>query len=238
MALMPFIFASCSNSSEELIPEIPVEQPKEVSIYVDYSFVEGGSMSKSNPNVYSSFYEEKIKTKELAPDKYKLSLKNKGTGASYDFEGKWTANDMITLLTGKYTVTGTCHDTETNYFQSKASIKFEEDIEITETTSKITLKAIYDSFLIFFNKSNLTSLEYCANTESNSMYPIESTYGDFYYFFSRDLSSTYNLYIQGKRSNGGSFKVYTSKIPFENGKYYFFNDATSSFDIPEMEAGN
>lgn len=233
--LCALILVSCSSNGEE---PIVVDEPTNVSLYLDFSFTEGESMSRANSDVYTQFYNEKIKTKELVPDKYQISFKNKETGASYEFNGKWSAKDMITLLTGKYTVTGTCYDTETNYFQSSVSVKFEEDIEVKETTSSITLKAVYDSFLVFFNKSNLTSLEYCANTESNSMHSIEATYGDFYYLFSRDLSSTYNLYIQGKRSNGSSFKVYTSKIPFEKGKYYFFNDATSSFEIPAMEAGN
>lgn len=234
-ALCAFVLCSCSSSGDE--PAAPVEK-KEVTFVLSFE-LDGKSMSRAtNDEVYESFYKDMIASKKLIPDNYELSFKNKETGASYDFKGKWSENDMITLLEGKYTVTGICHDKKTNHFQERVSLKFEEDVELKESSTKITLKAIYDSFLIFFNKSNIKSLEYCSNVESKYMNPIEFTYKDCFYLFSRSFKDTYHLYIQGKRTNGSSFIVYTYDVPFENGKYYFFNDATSSFDIPKMEAGN
>lgn len=222
---------ACSSSGDE---PVVVDEPTSVSMYLDFSFVEGGSMSRSNADVYSQFYNEKIKTKELIPDDYSISFTNTTTGTRYDFTGKWSNKDKITLLEGTYKVNGASRTSEV--CSDKASVIFTKDVEVKSGMTSLVVTAGYECCLLMFNKSNITKLEckYSSNTKSLP------TYKDYYYCFGVNLnsSSSNSVYFNGERDNGATFSLRIGENTFETGKYYFFNDVTSSFEIPEMEAGN
>ena len=40
------------------------------------------------------------------------------------------------------------------------------------------------------------------------------------------------------KRNDSSSSINLDNVPFEKGKYYYFNDILNSFDIPPMESGN
>lgn len=44
--------------------------------------------------------------------------------------------------------------------------------------------------------------------------------------------------ISVKRKDGKYSHIVLDKVPFEKGKYYYFNDIDNSFNIPPMEEGN
>lgn len=53
-----------------------------------------------------------------------------------------------------------------------------------------------------------------------------------YYMFLDKLSIAGNDRLRIKRTSGSESNIGISKTPFENGKYYYFNDITNSFDVP------
>lgn len=227
------IFTACSSDEETPLVK---DEPVNVSLLIDYSFSKSESMSRSNTDVYNNFYTEKIATKLLTPDSYSLKFVG-DNGLTYDFYGKWADKSLITILEGEYKVTGTSNATG-NYVQEKASFIFDEKIKIEKDMTSVSLNAIYSCFLLFFNKSDIESLTYTKvsyGSTSNEVREIKQEFGDYIYCFSRNLENG-NFY--GERADGSTFRVSSTTFPFENGKYYFFNDATVSFEIPKMEAGN
>lgn len=235
-ALFPFLLVSCSSSNEDNY--IPTEK-KQVSFSLEYVFDinSGDEMTRSNSDIYSDFYNDKIITKQLIPDNYAITFHCIDNGMDYKFSGKWSQNDMITLLEGNYTVNGSTW-ADGKYIQEMASLKFVQNVEITKDTENVVLKADYDCFLLFFNKSNITSLK--INNPSLSDGISVFTYKNTYYCFVNQPFSSYNssLKFEGERSNGASFSINVMNAKFEKSKYYFFNDINGSFEIPQMQPGN
>lgn len=147
LILTSFLFNSCSSSDEE--NNLP-QGKEEVSFRIEYIFEanNGSVMTKTNSDVYTEFYNDKIKTKELVPDDYKIVFHCTDNGMDYSFSGKWSQNDMITLLEGSYTVNGSTWAVG-KYIQEKASLKFTQNVQVTKEMDKLVLKADYDCFLLF-----------------------------------------------------------------------------------------
>lgn len=236
LCLLPLLCNSCSSSNEE---DILPQEKKEVSFRIEYVFEANGgnAMTKANLNIYTEFYNDKIKTKELVPDDYDIVFHCTDNGMDYSFSGKWSQNDMITLLEGNYTVNGSTWATG-KYIQEKASLKFTQNVQVSKDMESLILKADYDCFLLFFNKSNISSLK--INTPSISDGVNVFSYKDNYYCFVNQPFSSYdvNLKFEGERDNGSSFSINVTNAKFEKSKYYFFNDINSSFEIPPMQEGN
>lgn len=236
LCLLPLLCNSCSSSNEE---DILPQEKKKVSFRIEYVFEANGgnAMTKANSNIYTEFYNDKIKTKELVPDDYDIVFHCTDNGMDYSFSGKWSQNDMITLLEGNYTVNGSTWATG-KYIQEKASLKFTQNVQVSKDMESLILKADYDCFLLFFNKSNISSLK--INTPSISDGVNVFSYKDNYYCFVNQPFSSYdvNLKFEGERDNGSSFSINVTNAKFEKSKYYFFNDINSSFEIPPMQEGN
>lgn len=233
-ALQVSLFYACSSNETNMLQE-----KKQISFVIEYEFdiSHGENMTRSNQSdIYDQFYNDRIKNGSLVAKKYNLEFVNKETGAMTKIAGNWESDDLITLLEGEYTVTGDSYDDDTNYIQEKASISFSQDIQVTKDTKLITLTARYECFLLFFDNINIKSLVYWCNPP-HAKVPINFSYKNYLYTFARKLKET-NAYIEGNRNNGSSFSIYTSDVPFELGKYYFFNPISNSFDIPKMDAGN
>ena len=56
-------------------------------------------------------------------------------------------------------------------------------------------------------------------------------------YFSHDENEGRDMIVT-KQNNGGGETIYLNELPFEIGKYYYFNEVTNSFNIPAMEEGN
>lgn len=231
--IMFVVFAGCKKETTEM------SVLEEVTVSLNYSFVETGSMSKASNQTYDDFYEKYVKSKVLTPKKFSLKFANAETGDIASIDGDWSKNHSLRLPTGEYIVTGisypdayACIDT--------LYLKFEENVSINSDTQSINLTAIYDSFLLMFDKSDKEEVKYTRSSGSGYD-PSTSTnlevIDEIYYAFFNELWANKN-YIHITRTSGEKSTVYLDKIPFENGKYYYFNDLANSFDIPPMESGN
>ena len=221
---------SCSSEEE-------ISVPQEVEFTVDYSFAESGSMTRvSGSEVFDTFFEKYIKTKKITPKTYNLRFTNEKTKATAEFNGYWDQEDGIRLPEGAYVVTGTSTPKGNNYGVSDSVyITFEDKITITKDMKKLTLKADYNSFLTLFDAKNSKNISY--NTGGSYSHKLIKTEDDIFYLFINTISSNSANFGIGHKNNTFSY-IYLNGMPFEKGKYYYFNDMTNSFDLPKMESGN
>lgn len=233
------IIVGCGNDKVEEI--IDQTDPQEVTVTFDYSFWESGSMTKSTGNeLYTTFYNKYIKTKTLTPRSYALTLKNLKTGESSYIRGHWDKKEGIKLTEGTYEITGTSSPIYSSFLYQKLDtvyLAFKENIAISSNTTSINLSAKYNSFMLMFDTDNTKSINYGCGENSNNNIALSKADNIFYMFLDK-LSTAGNDRLNIKRLSGSESNIYISKTPFENGKYYYFNDITNSFDIPPMEEGN
>lgn len=246
MVTAPFIL----GCSEETITE--QIQPEEVEVSLSYLFMESGSMTQSSSNVYSEFYamtksgstaysdfyEKYIKTKQLTPKNFSLVFTNKETGATATINGNWEENHSFRLLAGEYEVTGTSQP-ESNTCIDTLWLSFDEDVTITAETESINLTAQYDSYMLLFDKGDKDYVRY-QHSVYNGTETIElDVVDDIYYAFIHSLLGGTSYWDRITISRSGKYSyIYLDDIPFEKGKYYYFNDISNTFDIPQMEEGN
>lgn len=227
------VFTGCSNEDSS------IEEPKEeVELTLNYTFAESGSMTRATGSeVYTTFYEKYIKTKVLTPKTYSLSFTNTKTNAYAEFNGYWDTKDGIRLVEGEYVVKGTSSPIINEYASDSVYISFQDTVQITKDMKTLVLKAKYDSYLLMFDANDVKVISYIYG--NGGKIPLTKTNEDIYYLFIERLVYTnYQNYISLLRSNGKTNQITLENIPFEKGKYYYFNDMTNSFDIPMMESGN
>lgn len=231
-----FAFFSCSEES------VTTEQfPKEVEVSLDYSFAESGNMTRNGSSVYTDFYNNHIKTKQLTPKRFELTFTNKETGATATVEGNWDKKHSFKFPVGEYEVTGTSYpsgilgDRVISLTERLDSLylTFNEKITITNNTEKINLTAIHDSYMLMFDKNDKTSVS-CRLYSSGSSSLYLKCIDEIYYAFIKNKA--YSIIINREDKTTGN--IVLDKIPFEKGKYYYFNDIDNSFNIPPMEEGN
>lgn len=232
VAMMPF-FASCSKS--EAVE--PIETPKLCTIALDYALPSSGSMSRSGEDLYAKFYNEQIATRKITPTFYNLTFTNTEDNSTVEIIGQWSKSHGLKLLAGTYKVTGISHPkgTSWNGGLDTLSLRFEEEIKITPETGKIQLKAIYDSFMVFFDAAKIKRITYGLYGYSGYSSNL-STVGDIKYMFDRDLDKETYLFVL--REDGGTAYVNIGEMKFENGKYYYFGNAETVYELPGMDAGN
>lgn len=214
-------------------------------VSLNYTFAESGSMSRTTGNdVYTTFFDKYIKTKQLTPTTYSLTFTNKETGAIATINGRWDKNDGIRLPEGTYNITGISTPIEKDFKEWSDSVylAFNEDVVIKKNMTQLTLTAIYDSYLILLDTENTQSVvckcRDLTSTTKNGILNHDDT------VFWLSMQKTYHNYTKNDyyltitRNDGQKSTINLFDIPFEKGKYYYFNDMTNSFDIPKMESGN
>lgn len=233
---------SCSSENE-------IEQPKEmVTCNLSFHFAESGPMSRAASDIYSTFYENYIKNKVLTPKIYNLTFTNKETNATATMVGCWDEPHGIRLLEGEYYVTGTSYPKVVPSKDGEITcdtvyLKFEETVNITKDTKKITLNAGYDSYLLMFDKKEVSIISYSYTYTTGSSY-TKTTYlkerGDIYPCFIPKERADAKVFIRRRdyKETHYDINVSLTNMPFEKGKYYYFNNVTNSFDIPPMQPGN
>lgn len=235
-------FVSCSNDVEEIYI------PQEVEFTLDYTFAESGSMTRATgEEIYSSFYDKYIKTKQLAPTTYSLTFTNVATGAKTTINnGVWKNKDAIRLMEGEYTVTGTSaprpieSELLSHYISDTVFISFDETVHISKDMTNINLTAKYDSYLLMFDKDNCNEAYYhfYSDGRNNRKNLYETVNNYILYIHDFPIIGGNDNFIWLIRNDNSQIKIELEKQPFEKGKYYYFNDMTNSFDIPKMESGN
>lgn len=232
-------FVSCSNDVEEIYI------PQEVEFTLDYTFAESGSMTRATgEEIYSSFYDKYIKTKQFTPTTYSLTFTNKETGAVATINGRWDKKDAIRLPEGTYDVNGISVPQEVDFEEWSDSVYlvFDEIISLKKENTHMSLTAKYDSYLLMFDAENSTNIA-CRCTGYTSSIKKGVPYDDKLYwifmqksYYGKDKYNDY--YVVITRTDRQKSNIKLVDIPFEKGKYYYFNDMTNSFDIPKMESGN
>lgn len=223
--------AGCSNEEQNnLVPE-------EVTVNIDYDFWESGSMSRSGADLYTNFYNKYIKTKLLTPTTYTLSLSTKDVPKPTTINGYWGNKDGIRLVEGTYNIYGTSNPISSKASIDTLSMSFSEKVAITKETTSITLTAKHSSFMLIFDASNTTSIDYSGYLHGGyGTYSLAKKDDIFYIFISKDIEESDKIVITRKNKKQATINLYG--LPFEKGKYYYFNDVTNSFDIPPMTEGN
>lgn len=210
----------------------------EVQVYLTYTLdtSNGNDMrSTANSKVFNEFY-DKIKSGDLLASTYNITFTNVDNGAVYNFNGEWAENDFITIRTGKYNVKG-YSTSEGTAIQSKCSIIFDEQIDISISSNVVALAGIYDCSLLVFNDDNVQSLQNFDGENFVSFFSF-NTYK--YAFINTSLylpSHNNDAYIIGKFTNNAEFKIYTGELTFTKGKFYVYNSVNNELNIPPMEEG-
>lgn len=234
LVLFVFLFVtilSCSKSKIDAVKEVDVS----------FSYVlpgRSGSMVRSaSSDIYDSFFESYVKTRQVLPDVYTLTVSDKEGKVVATLSGKWSAKDFTRLEVGSYHISGESKG-GTNYSEwySKAPLLFDEDIEITSTTTNIILSAKYNCFLLLFDATNKSRFEWSADGSASS--GISGTIpqlGEVYYIFPQYFKSNGSIkWVE----NGKENCIWMGGYEFKTGYYYYFDDLSGSFVIPKMEAGN
>ena len=229
--------SACSNDESNIEQSTAINETKVYFVYtLDTSI--GNSMTRvasTNEEVYNEFY-AKISTGELVAEDYDLTLTEVTTGVTYTFKGKWNSHDLLTLRTGTYKIVGTSTAAGEN-IQEKCSFTFNEQVEISITSSVVTLHANYDCSLLIFNNSDILSLQNFNGTDLVSFF----TFSSYKYAFANSLlyneTKKSEAYILGKYTDDAEFKIFTGNLEFEKGKYYVYNSVSNGFDVPPMEDG-
>lgn len=219
--------------------------PQEVELSLDYTFIESGSMSRAGgEDVYTNFYNKYIKTKELTPRTYELTFTNMESGTSSIINGRWDRKDGIRLLEGQYEVVGKAtpmHKRDDfKEFSDSVYIAFNEIVSIRKGDTSLLLTAVYDSFLLMLDADNIDKVS-CDCTGYTGSAALSHDENNFWLFMQqtyRNTESSKNFNLEVSRKDGLTSYIPLLNVPFEKGKYYYFNDMTNSFDIPPMVSGN
>ena len=236
IAIFAIGFTACSSDNE--FEEIQDPNKAKVTFVYTLDTSNSGTMSRATTNeeVFNEFY-AKITSGELVAPSYSLTLTEVNTGVVYTFNGNWNSHDLITLNTGTYSVVGTS-TVDGDNIQEKCSFTFDEQIEIRATSNVITLHANYDCFLLIFNDSQISLLQNYNGTTISSFF----NYNNYKYAFVNNKlyndAKKSSAYILGKYTDNAEFKIFTSNLNFEKGKYYVYNSVSNGFDVPPMENGS
>ena len=242
IGLLALVLCGCSKEEVDTTP-------KEVEVKLDYTFAESGSMTRAGADAYTNFYNSYIKNKVLTPSCYTLTFKNIETEATATINGHWNSQDGIRLTEGEYEVTGTSKPIVRYEYSDSVFLSFNEKVTLKRDDTKLTLNANYDSFLLMFDAGNSKDILLSTDIMSNGspeQHLIKNN--NIYWIFMQDVlssykygggdSSKYYYRIVATRPDEKTSSIPLRNIPFEKGKYYYFNDMTNSFDIPPMDSGN
>lgn len=211
--------------------------PAEVTVKLDYNLPESGSMSRGGAELYQQFYDEQIATRKLTPSTYTLTFTNTADQSTVTITDQWAKGHALKLLSGTYKVKGTSASVEDDYEGGIDTLylSFDEEIAIDATTSKITLNPKYDSFMVFFDAKDINEATYSFIDYTSVKHKLAKV-GDVYYFFAREIESTEER-IHIKRASGNT-SINLGTMAFEKGKYYYFGDLSSEYNLPTMDGGN
>lgn len=227
--LLLLITSSCS-SKENVLDDPTVE------LSFSYVLSNSGRLTKSvSDDIYQSFYDSYVKTKEVLPKSYFLQVKNSSEEVIATLYGDWEKKDVVKLPLGTYHVVGYSRGgtySADNY--RKASLIFDEKITINSYTTEVVLNAQYNCFLLLFNGSGKSGFTWTADgTAQPDVSGDVPKAGDLYYLFVRTYNSNISIsWIYG--SNTNSMNLY---YDFKNGYYYYFDDISGTFNIPKMQNG-
>ena len=199
----------------------------------------------SGSKIYDIFY-QKVSSGELVAPSYNLTFTETTTGVSYEVNGKWSSDDVISLKKGEYTISG-ISTADGDNIQNKCSISISDKIKVDGTESSISLSATYDCSLIIFNNPEVSSVANYNGINTTSLFSFPSVSDHCYYAFVNntiyDVKHQDSAYLLITYTDGTSKRINTGSIAFEIGKYYYINEIEEdlktllSYNLGEMEDG-
>lgn len=230
-AIACLAFVGCTKGDAE------APAPKEASFTISVAFSESGSMSRTPASeLYYNFYEKYIKTHDLLYKYYNVEF-SQDEKVIANLSGEWDA-DIITLPIGLYEVTGvsnknSAYDSIEGHL--RPALKFEQNVNIDASTKSISLTALYDCYLLFFEKSAFSKVAFYKNGDLKEFGETD----ELFYIFINSHNNQYKdkSTISYQTANGDKGDIQLSPYTFEMGKYYKFDLMSGAFVIPEMQQG-
>ena len=214
-----------------------LSEPTEVSVSIDYTLPESGNMGRSGAALYAEFYDTQIATRKLTPSTYQLTFTNIADQSTVTIKDQWNKNHALKLLAGTYKVEGTSASVEDDFEGGIDTLylSFNEEVKIEASTTNLTLNAKYDSFMVFFDARDIKRATYHF-LSSGSVKQQLSKSGDIFYLFSQGCDYKEEKILIER--NSGTATIRIGEMTFEKGKYYYFGDLSSGYNLPYMENGN
>jgi hypothetical protein len=244
----------------------PIESTETGNVTVTLNYVfpsRSGDITTKGESPYLGFYNKYISGKVLTPRTYYLVFESIGVTPNFAqaMGGKWGSKIFIPLPTGKYSVTGQSVPLKYNVCGDTCYLIFHDTINITQSSTDITLKAYYNCSLILLDTTDVKSTELFTNDvlPADAIKPTMLKTADFYHIFyadgpangngcnkvnlnlkitSRQILTTqdeyfpFTIYVRNK-----SLTMYLYLYKWDAGKYYYFEETANGYDLAPMTNG-
>ena len=183
-------------------------------------------------------------SKTLTPRTYQLIFSSQdSTSFTTTAVGHWGVPNFIALPKGTYKVTGESTPTVYTIAGDTCYLSFNEIITIDPATTSITLKANYTCSLILVDTLNVLKAELfkASSLNTNTFKSQLMKTDEYYHTFARDSylmdRSKYavNFTLTITKRNSDVVNLLLWNYYWEAGKYYYFANTYSGFDVPAME---
>jgi hypothetical protein len=216
----------------------------DVKISIDYGFPSTGNITAKGESPYLYFYNKYISSKVLTPKTYSINFTAINLHTAQTVSGQWGSKMLVSLAPDKYAIEGVSQPLKYPVCGDTCYLKFHDTIDITQTSTNITLKAYYDCSLILLDTTDVKSTRFFADTTKWSFYTsfhnaVKTTMmktEDFYHAF----------YFEGAANGDGYDKTQlylnvisrrTETIPSPTGPYVQNKSTTFILWLYEWEAG-
>jgi hypothetical protein len=242
----------------------PVETyPGNVNVTLDYAFPSrSGDITAKDGSPYLNFYNKYISSKVLTPKTYVINFNALTLQTATTAAGEWGSKILVALPPDKYAVNGVSRPVRYGVCGDTCYLKFHDTIDITQTTTNITLKAYYDCSLILLDTTDVKKALLFADTTKWTFYQtfhnaVKTTMmktADFYHTFYADGPANgdgcdkTNLYLnvtsrrtqtiidplRGPFTENISTDIILWLYKWEPGKYYYFSATDNGYTLSPM----
>jgi|ERR1035437_1070084 hypothetical protein len=239
------VIMMCISCTKEPNEPTDLNNQKNANVTLDYAFPSRtGDITAKGESVYLDFYTKYIESKILTPRTYILSFHGLTNDFVLSVTGKWSDKDLISLPPDKYSIIGSSVPKTYELCGDTCYLQFGDTIDVTATTTNITLRAFYTCALLLFDATNIES------TNINAEHPEKG------YTYKTTMVKTEEFYHTFLLTSGGgtedygmqgaelSLTIYTKdngewgfgiwKYQFMPGKYYSFSSSDGGFTLPQM----
>jgi hypothetical protein len=224
--------------------------------------IKNNMVNKGAIDDYKAFYNKYIVGRILTPKLYSLTFTGINTHSITSIVSeKWSDKRILTLPEEKYIVTGYSKPKCQSFSLSGDTcyFSFNDTIEITQNTTEITLKAIYDCSLILFDTTNIdfigvglsNAIEETTLDPNIRISTFEGWYckptllktENFYhlFLFNNDAwkANKGNLIMSIVKYRGTTvMNVQLGTYSFVPAYYYYFADTNGDYILPPMSPSN
>ena len=163
----------CISCTKEPNEPTDLTNQKNANVTLDYAFTSYGNITAKDGSLYLNFYNKYISSKILTPRTYEIQFQTFPTnlpGTVITAEGVWGSKMLVTIPPGKYVVAGFSHPVKYPVCGDTCYLKFHDTIDITQTSTNITLKAYYDCSLILLDTTDVKKTLFFADTTKWTFY--------------------------------------------------------------------